>query len=345
MTDDRPRGAGGAGIDLPAAPAAVLTGAGARRLLGSQVRVVVVGAGGWLGLATLELLSDLLGSTFGDRVLAFGSSPRWLSLRSGLTVRQGGLADLAGLRPEPTLLLHLAYLTQERAKTMSDGDYALANRTITDQVMASLDRIGVVGVFLPSSGAVYQTSDAHVAASVRLYGRLKLEDEARLRQWAGSPGRRAVIARVFNLSGAYINKLSSYALACFIADGLAHRPIAVKATRPVYRSYVAVSELMSVVFGALTDGQSGANLFDTAGDVVLEMGEIATAVSETCASGCSVARPPIASSQADRYVGDGAEYRRLREMFGVEPISFPAQILHTARYLAEANEGHRVTGS
>ncbi len=318
-----------------AAPLPVLTGVGARRLLSSDERIVVVGAGGWLGLATLELLHGLLGERFDDRVVCFGSSARWLALRGGVGIAQSPLADLTRLAPAPSLVLHLAYLTQERAKAMSPEAYAGANRAISGQVLAALDPLGARGVFLPSSGAVHAVDDEAAAASVRLYGRLKLEDEARFAAWSDARGRPAAIARVFNLSGPYINKESSYALACFIVDALAGRPIQIRATRPVVRSYVAISELMSVVFGALTEGGAGPVLFDTAGEHEGEMADIARVVAGALGHGAGVTRPPMGAQAPDRYVGDGAAYRRLRDEFGVSPVSFRTQVLETAAFLAD----------
>jgi nucleoside-diphosphate-sugar epimerase len=314
----------------------VLTGAGARRLADSEARLVVVGAGGWLGLATLELLHGLLGPRFAERVVAFGSGARALRLRGGVTVRQGALRDLATLPRAPSLVLHLAYLTQEKAKAMSRADYVAANAAISGEVLGALDAIGADGVFLPSSGAVYLVDDPLAQDSMRLYGRLKLEDEARFADWSRAARRRAVIARVFNLSGPYINKQSSYALACFIADAQAGHRIEIKASRPVFRSYVAISELMSVVFGALTDGEAGPILFDTAGDRDYEMGEIALAVAEVLGHRGGVERPPLRDEPEDRYLGEGGAYRALRARFGVEPEAFAGQVAHTARYMSEA---------
>ena len=209
----------------------------------------------------------------------------------------------------PTLVLHLAFLTQEKAKAMPEADYIAANRTISGSVLAALDRIGAEGVFLPSSGAVYMVDRPEAAESMRLYGRLKLEDEANFAEWSQRRHKRAVIARVFNLSGPYINKQSSYALASFIADALAGRPIEIRATRPVLRSYVAISELMSVVFGALTDSGEDPILFDTAGDDILEVGDIAAVVRRSLGTDRGVAGRLLLESGSDRYTGDGAVYR------------------------------------
>jgi nucleoside-diphosphate-sugar epimerase len=170
---------------------------------------------------------------------------------------------------------------------------------------------------------------------MRLYGRLKLDDEAVFADWSRQRNKRAVIARVFNLSGPYINKQSSYALACFIADALAGRPIEIRATRPVLRSYVAISELMSVAFGALTDGEAGPILFDTAGDCLYEMAQIAEAVREVFGQQAGIRRLAMTDEAPDRYVGDGDIYRRLRSWLAVEPVDFISQIEDTARFMAD----------
>jgi UDP-glucuronate decarboxylase len=311
-----------------------LQGLGAERLKQDTSRIVVVGAGGWLGLATIELLHGLLGEQFSKRVVCFGSSQRTLNLRYGLTVLQQPLDGLRHLPAYPSLVLHLAFLTQEKAKVMPEAAYVAANTAISSEVLGSLDGIGAQGVFLPSSGAVYLVDQPGAEPSKQVYGRLKLEDEACFGAWAERAGKRAVIARVFNLSGPYINKQSSYALACFIADALADRPIEIKAARPVLRSYVAISELMSVVFGSLTDAKPGVTRFDTAGDRLYEMSEIAEVVREALDSHWNVERCALSNDPPDRYVGDGATLKRLGQNFGVESVQFPIQVTETARFMA-----------
>ena len=312
-----------------------LTGLGAERLAASTERVVVVGAGGWLGLATLEALHQTLGALFHDRVVCYGSNRRVLRLRGGVEVIQSPLADLAELAAAPSLVLHLAFLTQEKAKAMSEADYVAANRAISGSVLSALDPIGASGVFVASSGAVYLADDPSAEASKRLYGRLKLEDEARFAAWAKTAGATCVNARVFNVSGPYINKTASYALACFIADALAGRPIEIKAARPVVRSYVAISELISVAFGLLTDGEIGPVTFDTVGSATLEMDDIARGVASVVSPEFSIERAPLESLTADRYVGDGALYQSLRHRFDVEPVDFAAQVRQTASFMAQ----------
>jgi nucleoside-diphosphate-sugar epimerase len=318
----------------PAAPYPCFTGLGAERLREGPWRVVVVGAGGWLGLATLEMLHGLLGPDFRRRVACFGSGARTLSLRGGVDVDQQPLAALARLPPEPSLVLHLAFLTQEKAKAMPEDAYVAANRAISNEVLGALDPIGAQGVFVASSGAVYSVGQPGAERSKQLYGSLKREDEDRFAAWGVDRGAHVVIARVFNVSGPYINKRSSYALACFIADALAGRPIAIRAARPVYRSYVAISELMSVVAGALTGPAAEPIVFDTAGDDVYEMAQIAQVVGNVLHHGRGIDRPALQDGDIDSYVGDGSTYARLRRLNRVTPIGFAEQVRETARYMS-----------
>jgi UDP-glucuronate decarboxylase len=312
-----------------------LSGDGARRLASSAARVAVVGAGGWLGLATLELLRQTLGADFERRVVAFGSSRRTLHLRGALRVVQHPLERLSELPPAPTLVLHLAFLTKDRAESMTEDDYVAANRTISSTVRGALDPIGALAVFVPSSGAAYAAHDTRAAPAARLYGRLKLDDEATFQAWAEAADKRAVIARVFNLSGPYMNKLGSYALSAFILDVLTGRPIEIRANRPVFRSYVAIRELMSVVFGLLVDGRDGTTRFDTAGAATMEMAEIAEAVRAVLGRhDLPIARPTLGDAAPDIYVGDGALYSDLRRAAGAAPVDFPTQVRETADYLA-----------
>ena len=311
-----------------------LSGAALHRLAAGPERIVLVGAAGWLGMATLELLADTLGPDFEDRVVAFGSSERALTLRGGQVVPQSPLQGLGRLSSRPTVVLHLAFLTKDRAEAMPHDAYVAANRAISGQVLDTLDAIGAGAVFVPSSGAVYAVDDPAASEATRLYGRLKLDDEAAFSAWAERSGGRVAIARVFNVSGPYMNKLASYALSAFILDVLAGRPIEIRATRPVFRSYVAIRELMSVALSLTLDG-GGVTRFDTAGEEALEMADIAEAVRLALGRpDHPIRRPQLSGATADVYLGDRALYSELRSGARVDLVGFPTQVRETADYLA-----------
>ena len=313
----------------------VLSGAGAERLRDGPWRVVVTGAGGWLGLATLELLADLFGERFGDRVVCFGSRARALSLRDGLEIAQAPLGDLADLPPLPTLVLQLAFITQGAGMTLDAEAYVAANRALAAQVLSALDRIGAEAVFLASSGAAHLADRGGGPQSKGLYGWIKRQDESAFADWAERRGARASIGRIFNLSGPYINRRATYALASFIADALAGRSVRVGAGAPVWRSYVAISTLMSVVAAALTEGSAGVATFETAGERAVEVGELAGIVADLLGAPGVERLAFDPEAPGDRYLGDGRAFSALMSTHGVAPIDLAIQIHQTAAFMAE----------
>lgn len=313
------------------------------RLARGEYRVTITGASGWLGQACLEMLSSAFGSDFADRVHCFGSAPRTLRLRSGQTVGQLSLSAMRSLVRQPTMLLHFAYLTKEKVAAMSLDDYVATNRAISRSTVEAAQQIGVDRVFLVSSGAVYQAMVASAGdRSVHTYGALKLEDEALFERFAQvQDGRRVVTARLFNLSGPYINKLGSYALASFIEQAR-RRPgggcININAAHPVIRSYVGVENLLGVALSHLMGDAGDPYLrFDTAGEREVEVQDLAEVVRSLVNPDADIRRPDLSPTRADRYVGDGAIFHSLASRHGIALHDLRRQVRDTADYLEEVS--------
>lgn len=299
----------------------------------SETRIVITGAGGWIGLATLDLLHTALGEGFAARVHCFGSNARTLTLQDGTMIEQLPLADLANLPRATTLLLHFAFLTKDRAETMDESFYRAANRAIDDQLLGALDAIGTKAIFVASSGAA---ASASTAPAMQLYGTLKREQEERFADWADRTGHRAVIARLFNLSGPYINKHGSYALAAFILDALAGGPIRIRAPHQVIRSYVAIRELMSLVFALLLEDGGGVIRFNSGGEP-MEMQAIARTIADAFGN-VAIDRPTFDPAIRDDYRGDSAAYATLLASHRIAPVPFAQQVAETTEYMAFFNE-------
>jgi nucleoside-diphosphate-sugar epimerase len=311
-----------------------LTGSVASAVAGRSERILLTGASGWLGKATLAMLAEALGDDFERRVHCFGSERRDIDLGDGLVVTQLPLTALTELPSAPSWMLHLAFLTKDRVAGMDEANYVAACRAISESVERALDKIGVTGLFVPSSGAAYRAGDMAASSAMRLYGSMKLADEILFARWAERTGRTAVIARIFNVTGAYINKFDAYALASFIVDALHDRPIVIQATRPVMRSFVATRELIGLVFALLAADDGAITRFDTAGEAVLEMGALAEMIRAIIGSSGEVSRPPVNAGPADFYAGEKAGYQALIERFGIRSVALPNQIVETADYIS-----------
>lgn len=296
----------------------------------SEHRIILTGASGWLGLATLDLLHTALGTAFSDRVLCFGSRSAQLRLSDTLSVSQRPMSELKTISCQPTFLLHLAFLTKDRAETMQETEYRAANRSIRTMVVDMLDSIGVDALFLASSGAAKFVDDEQATPAMRLYGALKREDEVAFAEWASNRQKSLTIARIFNISGPYINKLSSYALSSFIVDGLAGGPIIVNARQPVWRGYVAIRELMSLIFATLMEQAGEVTRFESGGEPV-ELGNLASMVAARLH--CSVQRFDNRGGQANTYLGDDISYQKLLDRYVIDRVSLDTQIDETTDFL------------
>lgn len=300
----------------------------------SGARIVITGASGWIGMATLNLLNAVLGPELPGRVQCFGSNPRTLALSDGTSIEQRALADLATLAQAPTIVLHFAFLTKDRAETMDETAYRLANGALSRTLLDALDLIGAEAIFVASSGAAGRASDPQASPAMRLYGTLKLEQEDMFVRWAEQRGKRAVIARIFNISGPHINKQDSYALATFINDALGGRPISIRASHRVIRSYVAVRELMSLVFAMLLDGKREVGRFESGGEP-MEMQQIAETVANHFGT-IPVTRPPLMPTTDDHYAGDDRRYRALLAEYRIKPVPFERQVIETIDFMASS---------
>jgi nucleoside-diphosphate-sugar epimerase len=294
----------------------------------ARVPVIVTGAGGWLGRAALDMLAEALGKAFYAQVTAYAARERPIVLASGELVAARNFKDLADSTVGPALVLHFAFLTREYAGKLPPADYAAANRAISGAVLAFLQRNGAVGLLVPSSGAARDNDMTR-----NPYGALKCEDETAFTQAAARLGFPAAIIRVFNLAGPYINKLDSYALACVIADLRAGGPVRLRAAHPVWRSYTHVADVLNVGLGLI---QRGASLpvFDTAGEIPVEIGDLAMRAAAVLGMPAVIERPDWQAGAADRYLGDFGGYRQAAALAGVKLQTLDWQIADTATYLA-----------
>ena len=105
-----------------------------RRIMGSalvnrDVCFAVVGATGWLGRATLDMLDSALRPHASERVIAFGQRGREIKLRAGRTVRIHAIDNLGNLvNNKRYVFLHYAFLTRGKVARYSHDDYIAAMR-------------------------------------------------------------------------------------------------------------------------------------------------------------------------------------------------------------------------
>jgi UDP-glucuronate decarboxylase len=294
------------------------------------LRVAVTGATGWLGRVACEVLAAEVGA---DRIAPFASRARDLALDAGATLDVRPLEELPDTPFD--VLLHYAYVTREHAEAHGLDAYVAANTAITARVRAAIEAQRPRAVLHASSGAAATAGD-DVRADP--YGVLKRRDEGTLREAARAAGARCVTVRVFNLAGPWLTK-PGFAIADLVLQvARGERPV-IRAPHPVRRSYVDVEDLARLSLAAcVADGLEDDLLLETAGEEVVELGELAGRVA------AALGRPDLAApdrnldpgSRVDHYVGDGTRLHALARDLGVPLRGLDEQILRTADHVTTA---------
>jgi len=300
-------------------------------LLANDLHLVVIGGRGWLGQAALAKLDGLLGEDVFRRVSVFGSSAGNVTLPSGRRLPTLPLAALAEFPAQPAAILHFAFLTKDKVADRPLEAFVEGNRLISDEVARQVERLHPLGLVMPSSGAATQLEGGFAANP---YGHMKRADEERFTALCAGLGLRLSCPRLYNLAGPFINKLDSYVLPSIIRDVQAGRPILLRAAKPVIRSYIHVEDLLDVCLAdLLTD--SAPVVFETAGELEIEVGDLAVRVATVLGSpGHPIQRPPLDPAlPPDRYVGDGTAWRERLSRHGLTPRGLDQQIRDTATYL------------
>lgn len=167
-----------------------------------------------------------------------------------------------------------------------------------------------------SSGAVYGQQPDHVLSLVedapllpidslpinkQDYAAAKRDGELLIKQ-LGADGLNVIIARCFAFVGKYLPRDQHFAIGNFIADGLNHRPIYVKAKTLVYRSYMYADDLVRWLM-TLTDlASSACNIFNVGSNERISIHELAMKVGSHLGQEALISE--LKSNVIDLYVPD-----------------------------------------
>ena len=314
-----------------------LTGEALKLFVQKKPEFIIVGASGWLGMATLQLLSDHL--KISEKVTCFGSIKKTLKLLDGTTLVQHPLEELSDYpKGKADYLLNYAFLTKENERTFKQQEYIKLNRQISIKVFNEAKRIRVANLSTISSGSVYSKERSIVSdLSKNPYGYLKKEEEV-LFSGLKDLGMKVVIPRVFNLSGPYSNKKEFYMFSSLLAQALKSNEMVITSKKRIFRSFISTSDLLSTIFGSmklLNEGESV--IYDTCGDSVVEIGELALQVKDLINKKAKIIRPDIDESLSpDKYIGSRSEYESLINKLEIKESSLQDQIVNTSEYMKVA---------
>jgi len=116
----------------------------------------------------------------------------------------------------------------------------------------------------------------------------------------GQEGLSVSIARCFAFAGPWLPRNQHFAIGNFIEDGLHGRPITVKATNMVYRSYMYADDLVEWLMTIALHANQACPVYNVGSDETIMIGDLARLTAGEFGVNASV--PDITESSIDRYI-------------------------------------------
>ncbi|HEX8057862.1 MAG TPA: NAD(P)-dependent oxidoreductase [Novosphingobium sp.] len=297
-------------------------------------RFVLTGPSGWIGLAMLDALTRAFDGHLDARVTTFGSQARSMTLTSGKQFDIRALETITADDIAGAHVIHLAYLTKEKADKLGEQAFTATNDAIDDAVLAAIAGARPASLFVASSGAA---ALAERGVDRHPYGLAKLRQEARFQAWGKAAGVPVIAGRIFNLAGPHINKLQSYAISNFALQAREKGKIVIEARVPVFRSYLHIDDLCELVIGAAVQGIGRDKPIDLCGAEVVEMEDLAALVAEASPNTPTISRGAVDFACPSIYLGDHTQTKVLAMELGNRLSALPLQVRDTIAWLDRAN--------
>lgn len=283
--------------------------------------LLVIGGTGFFGKSILECFQQGRLSAWGiDRVIAMSRNAEYLKVdapdlldrRVELISADIGTTDSL---PPADFVIHAAASTDAAAYLSRP---LVERQNIQAGVLNYCRRADPVHrnskILYVSSGAVYGTQPPDVSSLTedfvvtnpddipegkRDYAFAKRDAEDAFRR-LGEAGLKVAIARCFAFVGPWLPRDQHFAIGNFLRDGLEGRPIEVKATYPVYRSYMHADDLVRWMMVIADHAGRDCPCFNVGSDQAVTMGELACLVAAEFGVPGNV--PALNEDKVDRYV-------------------------------------------
>ena len=290
-------------------------------------RILITGATGWVGRETISLLQGIFEKEFEHRVTLAGSRDSTIVVNS----QTHHVRKLFDINPDERFdtVIHLAFLTQEKANILGTEDFSRLNREISNFVYTLSRRSHVSQVLVASSGAADPTVlSTFKDPAKRIYGELKRESEELFAELKNHHHAKVEICRIWSISGSHFLTPTKYALGNFIEQAKATGNIHLANSAAVKRAYIDAGEMMGVL---LLDLLKGTGQLISSGGFETTLQDLARLVLDEINPSGEVFLPKQTyGHEEDIYAPDVKPFNAMALEFGVALSDLSGQIKTTA---------------
>jgi nucleoside-diphosphate-sugar epimerase len=293
--------------------------------------IAVSGATGWLGSELIRILVN--NKIFlNSNICPITSSEKIITINNCKFVTK----KFENIQASQTFdyYFDFAFLTGEKQRNIGPQKYQEINLEIIRNSVNFIMKNQPKVVILASSGAIY---GSYQNQENNLYSELKKVQEIKISEVCNFVGSKLIIARIFNLSGSGIKKISTFVLAELIYRSSRNEKITIKSNYPVFRRYCDVSEMLNLIIELSITNEN--YVFDSGGTKI-EIRELAKRVIQILDSSSKIFSPKINSSLSpDNYFSNSNEYENLvKKHLGLKTVALENQILLTKEALSNRKQ-------
>ena len=296
-------------------------------------KILVTGATGWVGRTFLhELQAVIPPEIFNTNVKALGSKESLIestnySGKKRILIPIEPLTNLQNyLCEDQILVFHAAFLTRNWISEYGLNPYIDANQQITKTVTNFLERCKSSRVIAISSGAAKINEgikNSQLGLTTDPYGFLKLTEEKQISKIAETQ-----VLRIYGLTGRFIRYPEIYALGDLLRNAKRKKPLIIRSSNPVIRSYVNASDVAKSAINWLLSSDKASSPIGASSYITT-----LTRLAEKIAKIFDLPPPIVSSSSGnpDSYSCSPVEFEKMLRKFRIKPLNFNDQIIDTAK--------------
>jgi nucleoside-diphosphate-sugar epimerase len=290
-------------------------------------KVLISGATGWLGTESVgRVLESKFEGITEQELLLCSSDGRDLVLDSSKVLPTVKFQSLSNESNKLEGLIHLAFLTKDKASRYSLSDYVAKNIELISYACEIIERDKPKWIVVVSSGAIINRDSLEIENSVvrNPYGFCKRIEEVLISDAARKVGANIVIGRLWGGTGLHMPIKRAYAISDFIETFKESGGITIRSGGHVMRRYCDAGDFMEVL---IKSAMRGDNITIDSGGAIIELGDLAELIISAIGKG-SISRSTEPTA-VDDYYPRGMEFEDLAHSVGVPLFDISEQVSRT----------------
>jgi nucleoside-diphosphate-sugar epimerase len=297
------------------------------------MKVLVTGATGWLGHASLQAIKKVLPEVKSEDLILYASRARSHSDPSFGVVKVQELASSEQTPRNVDLFISLALKTRDYSMKMDEEEYLESNKALIEKNLQLMKLANPKKIILISSGVVSKYLEG--SGPLDPYTEVKILEEKLFNEFAQQTNSKLIVLRLWGATGALMTEPLKYAIGNLIHQAETTNQIIINSKAEVFRRYTDATQIFEVLIRAIQiDYCKTLN----SGGVMVEIGSLAQHISEYYEKPLEIVRNLESGSEPDFYVPTDSEFDELANSVGVTLLSLEDQIALTAKSVRQAME-------